>query len=60
VPDGSIYRGAGKVDFEALELPSVVEEKLIELDENGVEVFRKPGFPDVVKGRPVKPGGPPK
>ena len=54
VPPGSIYRGAGKVDFISEKIPDEVKERLAELDDKGREVFRKPGFTDMIPNRPQR------
>ena len=53
VPAGSIYLGTGKVDFEtgSNEHDYKIAELLAEFDDKGKEIFRKPGFVDVIKPR---------
>jgi len=61
VPNFSIYRGDGMFDFYDEKDQAPIEETLVEVDEDGNEVFRKPGFTtklDVREKEPNNPGKP--
>ena len=61
VPDGSIYRGAGKFDFmvdDTLSVPTQIKEKLVELKENADVVYKKSGETTKIRAELKKEGKP--